>query len=246
MRAPLTAAQLRHYRSEGFVRLGRILDRHTVEGLRKEESRLRKSRLPQDPGGAKDAIVFRSQLCNYSAPVRNLVLSDALVAPARQLVGSNNLALWFHQYVTKMPDRGREATEFPWHQDHAFTALEPATDTVIWIALDDCDENNGCVWIKPRTHRQGLRAHHRNGKQPWNLTTDVEGDGVAALLKAGEAVAFTGRTLHRSKYNRTARPRRGFFANYCDAGAMMGEEQRPVISFLDRWVVSGHAPVPKL
>jgi len=47
--------------------------------------------------------------------------------------------------------------------------------------------------------------------------TDVE---MPAILKAGEAVAFTGLTLHRSKLNHTDQPRRAFFFEYCDPASV--------------------------
>jgi hypothetical protein len=45
------------------------------------------------------------------------------------------------------------------------------------------------------------------------LKVTVEGEGVPAILRAGEAVVFTGLTLHRSKFNRTDKPRRALFWN---------------------------------
>src|SRR5208337_4412923 len=100
-----------------------------------------------------------SQLCHYSAVVRNYVITGPQIALAKQLVATQHLAIWFTQYVTKMPDGSSGNTEFPWHQDNGYVAIEPATNVTIWAALDDVDERNGCVWVVPGSHAKGLLDH---------------------------------------------------------------------------------------
>ena len=122
---------------------------------------------------------------------------------------------------------------------------EPATNVTIWFALDDVDERNGCVWVQPGSHRHGLLDHKTRSADSWHLTVPVEGDGIPARLKAGEAVAFTGLTLHRSKLNHTDRPRRAFFIEYADAAAKYfraGETPRPVIDSPQAWLATGQIP----
>ncbi len=66
-------------------------------------------------------------------------------------------------------------------------------------------------------------------------------------MKAGEAVAFTGLTLHRSKLNHTQNARRAFFMEYAEATANFqrsGTEAKPILTESNTWVVSGQAPWP--
>ena len=72
---------------------------------------------------------------------------------------------------------------------------------------------------------------------------NVEGDGVPAILRAGEAVVFTGLTLHRSKFNRTDKPRRALFLEYADLRGTVGVGGPSVVQMPHVYVLSGAAPL---
>jgi phytanoyl-CoA hydroxylase len=238
---PLTAGELRHYREQGYVHLGRVMDDATLGALRDEEARFRGE-------AARESTIFISQLLHYSEPLRKYMSTGPQVKLASQLVGSPNIALWFNQYVTKLPDVASGKSEFPWHQDNGYVAINPATNVTIWVALDDVDERNGCVWVMPESHKQGLLSHKAKNTDSWHLTLDVNGDGIPAKLKAGEAIAFTGLTLHRSKLNHTDRPRRAFFMEYADVASTFTRGEQPPQSILkesNTMVVMGAAAWPR-
>ena len=207
---PLNPPQLTQFHTAGYILPGRIIDEAQVELLRREEARFRGT-----PGPA-ELTIFRSQLCHHSTGIREFATHGAHLDWVEQLVGPN-IILWYNQFVTKLKDTGTGNGEFPWHQDNGYVALEPATNLTIWIALDDVDEQNGCVWVVPGSHKRGLLPHRTKNADSWHLTVNVASDGVPARLKAGEAVIFSGLTLHRSKLNHTDRPRRAFFLEYADA-----------------------------
>src|ERR1700722_17526152 len=78
---PLSQSELKQYREEGWVTLGRIMDDAILGEIRLEEARLR-----GDPAG--QLTVFRSQLAHYSEPIRRHVTSGPQVKLASQLIGS--------------------------------------------------------------------------------------------------------------------------------------------------------------
>lgn len=239
----LSEQQLKQYREEGYVILDRLMDDATLEELQAEEARFRGERDP------KELTVFRSQLCNYSEPIRRFCQSGPHVPLLRQLIGPN-VAFWFNQFVTKWPDSNTGKSEFPWHQDNGYTAVEPATNLTIWFALDDVDERNGCVWVQPGSHKRGLLDHKPASADNWHLTAPAEGDGVPARLRAGGAVAFSALTLHRSKLNHTDKPRRAFFVGYADARAVYYNRRHaqpkpePVVETPHGWMVFGQLEWP--
>ena len=240
---PLTADELRQYREEGYVILGRVMDDATLEAMRSEEARFR-PRPGMNQTSAPEVTIFRSQLCNQSEVVREFCCRGAHLPFVKQLVGPN-LVIWWNQMVTKLPDAHTGKSEFPWHQDNGYVAIEPATNVTVWVALDDVDEKNGCVWVAPGSHLKGLLPHKAKNEDSWHLTVPVEGDGIPAILPAGHAVAFTGLTLHRSKLNHTDRPRRAFFMEYADAEARSSrdlKEWTPVVASPDSWLVAGQIP----
>jgi len=240
-RSPLTDDELKQYQQQGWVILGRVVDDRTLEALRAEEARFRPS---LDPLAKPERTVFRSQLCNFSQVIRDFACGGPHLPLVCQLIGPN-VCLWWNQLVTKLPDAHTGKSEFPWHQDNGYVAIEPATNVTVWVALDDVDERNGCVWVVPGSHRRGLLPHRAKGEDSWHLTVPVEGDGVPARLPAGHAVAFAGLTLHRSKLNHSDKPRRAFFMEYADAAAKYSRDLKqwvPVVASPDSWLVSGQLP----
>lgn len=248
----LSEAQLRQYHDDGYVILGRVLSDDDLTALRAEEARFRANL--QLTEAQQSQTLFFSQVCPYSDVVRRVGTSGAQLDPVSQLIGPN-LMLWYTQFVTKMPDGSSGKSEFPWHQDNGYVSIEPATNVTVWIALDDVDTKNGCVWVDPKSHLKGLLPHRKKSADSWFLEIKVEGDGIPAVMKAGEAVAFTGLTLHRSKLNHTDKARRAFFFEYCDPAAVaipMGEHQdnpsaaprTPVIRRAGTWLARGQLPLP--
>ncbi len=242
----LTPEQIARYHADGFLLLGKILSDDLIAELRQEELRFRTS--PVWPvWDTTGQTLFRSQVQAYSAAVRRAGMEGAHAHAMRQLIGPNTI-FWFTQFVTKFPDANTGKSEFPWHQDNGYSkGILPATNITVWVALEDVDERNGCVYVMPGSHKQGLLAHETKS-ETWHLRVPVEGNGIPAILKAGEAVAFTGLTLHRSLLNHTDRPRRGFFMEYADADACelaTTATPKPIVDRPGVFFLSGQADLAK-
>lgn len=100
----------------------------------------------------------------------------------------------------------------PLHQDAPW--LEPPLDryVTIWIAVDPCTRENGCLEFVPGSHREGLMPCVGQEKL-------VDPDPYAARLvpcplPAGAAVAFHACALHASAHNASDRPRRSVMLRY--------------------------------
>lgn len=39
------------------------------------------------------------------------------------------------------------------HQDSTFLYTEPLSATGFWFALEDCTNENGCLWFVPGSHK---------------------------------------------------------------------------------------------
>jgi phytanoyl-CoA hydroxylase len=240
-RAPLRLddSALRRYRDEGYVRLGPIVSEAERDALLAEEARFR----PRLGYGTREnrTLLVSMQLCHRSEAVRRTCTAGRHVPLVVQLLGPN-VCLTHTQFLTKLPDGAETRSDIPWHQDNGYGRLEPMTDVTVWLALTDADERNGGLWIAPGSHRRGLLEHGEAGVNPLLRESAVEGDAVAVPLRAGEAVAFSGLTVHGSGPNRSDRPRTGFYARYCEPGVrMMSENGRPVLEDPHSWMVAGEA-----
>ena len=237
---PLSEKQIRQYNEEGWCLLGKVMDDAAIKALREQEKLFRSRPLYFDHPDSNVLTLFRSQMIAYSEPVREFGMRGPHLPLVQQALG-RNLCWIYTQFVTKFPDAKQGKSEFPWHQDNGYALVEPWNNMTIWIPLDDVDEQNGCVWVLPKSHKLGLLPHQKKSADNWHLEVKAEGDGVPAILKAGEGVAFTGLTLHRSKLNHTDKPRRAFFMQYCDANGTYGAAKIPLVDRALSYVVSGEA-----
>ena len=63
-------------------------------------------------------------------------------------------------YSAKMVEKpALDETVCHWHQDDAYAQQQSisACRMSVWIPLSDCDEGNGCLWMVPGSHLQGLQ-----------------------------------------------------------------------------------------
>jgi len=100
----------------------------------------------------------------------------------------------------------------PPHQDAAYLDDDPDRYVTIWIALDDCTPENGCLQVAPTSH---LYDYAHAGAEP-QIAPKVW-DALARMpvpLHPGWAIAFHPRLLHASGANTSTRPRRALMLRY--------------------------------
>jgi ectoine hydroxylase-related dioxygenase (phytanoyl-CoA dioxygenase family) len=247
--------EIAHYRREGWLLARGVLDAAELAALCAEEARFRLDRAYGGP--ANQTLFVNIQLCHRSEPIRRFCTQGRHVAAVVQLLGPN-VCFTHQQFVTKLPDRGEQASDIPFHQDNGYGRLEPPLDVTLWVALVDTDERNGCLWIVPRSHERGLVEHGRAEVNPL-LREVAVGDaapqaeraasqgrakptGLAVPMRAGDGVFFTGLTLHRSGPNHSDAARPSLFVRYCDPHVkMVSEGNRPVLDDPHSWMVAGQA-----
>ena len=116
------------------------------------------------------------------------------------------------QYFGKPPGVSKPT---PPHQDGYYFWLDPCDALTLWLALDDVDEENGCVRYVPGSHRRDMRPHARTnvlgfsqGIADYGQRDDVE---VPCPARRGDIIAHHALTIHRADANRSAnRSRRSF------------------------------------
>ncbi len=128
-----------------------------------------------------------------------------------------------------------------WHQDSYYIPTSPDTLCGAWIAIDDCDEQNGAMWFAKGSGNEPIyppcpEVSYGFGDRLVGDISYVKGvsdpnddantltrvaekyDQVLVSAKAGDVVFFNGHVLHRSKKNwSTDRFRRSFVSHYGNA-----------------------------
>jgi phytanoyl-CoA hydroxylase len=168
-------------------------------------------------GDASDGPLSYRPMMHLASPELTAVATDRRWAPiVLPLLGTGDARLYWEQAVAKPP---QARTELPWHQDNGYTPLVPEEYVTCWLALDDADVDNGCLWVIPGSHRRGT-VRHRNGAGPFRVGYDgPDVDGVPVPVRRGSVLVFSSLLMHRSGPNTTDRPRRAWIIQFCGAGA---------------------------
>lgn len=108
------------------------------------------------------------------------------------------------------------------HQDNYYLQAQPSPCIAAWMALDACDEDNGCMQVVPGSHQWPLLcAEKANSDTSFtDVTVPVPpGTEVApVLMQPGDVMFFHGCLVHGSTPNKTTDCfRRSLIAHYVEA-----------------------------
>lgn len=139
--------------------------------------------------------------------VFEVIRNPKLLDIAEQICGSELIASAVYRLRPKVPTHDLSAV--PWHQDAGYT--EPYCDQslmlTVWLALVDADEGNGCMWVVPRVHRDGILRHAKSTKTWYLIIPDEElppeVEPVCVPVRKGGVLLMTNMTPHASFANRT-------------------------------------------
>jgi len=110
------------------------------------------------------------------------------------------------------------------HQDNFYLRVQPGTCMAAWMALDPCDEENGCLMVVPGTHNLPILCTipADTTESFTNIAVPVPKDLpiVPAVMEPGDVLFFNGSLIHGSYPNRsTNRFRRALIGHYATGDA---------------------------
>jgi ectoine hydroxylase-related dioxygenase (phytanoyl-CoA dioxygenase family) len=105
------------------------------------------------------------------------------------------------------------------HQDQYYLKVQPGTCMAAWMALEDCDVENGCLQIVKGSHNWPLLCPiGADSTASWSDITVPLPEGVEPtpmIMKAGDVLFFNGSVVHGSFSNSSkARFRRSLIGHY--------------------------------
>jgi phytanoyl-CoA hydroxylase len=155
-------------------------------------------------------------------PVFDRFSRDPKIGEIAVQIGIHEPLLYQSQYIFKQPKVGGEVD---WHQDAAFFDTDPPSVVAFWIALEDANRTNGCLWAQPGGHRSPLRQRfiaengsaklHDLDATPWPSFEEAR----PLEVKSGTLVVFHGLLPHYSATNRSKQSRHAFTLHVVDGAA---------------------------
>lgn len=227
----LSQEQLAQMDQDGFVVLRNLFTREEMGELADaiEQYVERHERELAAVGGAEGInrakqISFTSHLAEQDESVRAFCLRREIAEIACQLLGPD-VDLYWNQSVFKHPETEQV---FPWHQDDAYTPVEPSPYLTLWLAISDATEENGCISVLPGSHKRGL-VEHQQTPYGWACHSSEDPDqGILVPVPAGSLIAFWSLTMHKSGPNLSPGIRKAFVIQYANAGLKRVADGQPI------------------
>ncbi|CAA9565593.1 MAG: Phytanoyl-CoA dioxygenase, peroxisomal precursor [uncultured Thermomicrobiales bacterium] len=259
----VSVAEYVAFRQQGFLVVPQLVSPEDVDELRRHTEDLMQGQLPEqraaklaerdthgDSGVSMQELAAPPEHLSPEAKAeyflrihmlhRKLALHERYLLHPRvldvleALIGPDVLALQSMLFL-KPPGKPGQG----WHQDSYYIPTHPDSLCGAWIAIDDCDELNGAMWMATGSQHEPVyppKQGYGHGDRTLADATAVGGvsdpddahndlariaDRYPQLLvpaRAGDVVFFGGHVLHRSKKNFSAdRFRRSFVGHYCNA-----------------------------
>jgi ectoine hydroxylase-related dioxygenase (phytanoyl-CoA dioxygenase family) len=229
-----TEADVEFYQENGYWIAPRILSDAEIETLREHHAcviagQYETGRTPwaRDPavGEPINRIVKIDNTYWTDTAMARLALHPVIGAMAARLARAQAIRLWHDQLLFKPPSSGAVG-HVGWHQDyHYWQCTTPAELLTAWVALDDVNEENGCMQVVPGSHKWGL--------QPEGNFFDKDLEGLQKRIEATSGKPFVTAncilpvgslsfhhclTIHGSGANQTSRPRRSLVVHLMPEG----------------------------
>lgn len=221
----LSAEQVEQFKRDGYLRGGKVLTDEQVRVLQDEVGRV----IETFGGGGPQPVLCRNlsgqdnrpvwQIVNIweaSDPFRTLIHNQRIAEEMAQLTGASTLRIWHDQIQYKPAETGGVNM---WHQDAPlWPILAPMTEVTAWVALDDVDEENGCMSMVPGSHRWGNQIAFLNTLRSFDdMPSTFQGHPVEVRrcpVRKGEVHFHHALVWHGSHANNSGRPRRAIALHY--------------------------------
>jgi phytanoyl-CoA hydroxylase len=243
----LTLEQEAAFKKNGYVLGGQVLTSDEVDVLRVEIDRViaddKKPGVPQPVMlhnmSSTDSPVWQIVNINdASGPFRNLIKSRDIAETIARLIPAETVRLWHDQIQYKPASVGGVNR---WHQDAPYwPGLTPMTQVTAWVALDDVDEDNGCMSMVPGSHLWGNHIGFLETlKNIEAMPEEFEGHNLTVMtcpVKKGHVHFHHSLTWHGSTANQSGRPRRAIALHYMSGESVFEKSGKHP---MEKFVTSG-------
>ena len=218
----LTKQQIDIFQSEGFLAFPNLLNSSQVAWYSDQYNQIlemtkKNYALRSDLSGEISKVQSVEKITQIMLPSKLLPeLSQSVVYRkgleiSKSLYGED-MILDFDMLINKPPNT---QSPTPWHQDEAYWIdLNDKRALSIWVAIDNVQIENGCMWYIPKSHLKKIRKHFQKKTNGPLQCIGSEEEALPVPLNPGDCVMHQGRTIHYSRGNTTSNSRRAYILNY--------------------------------
>jgi ectoine hydroxylase-related dioxygenase (phytanoyl-CoA dioxygenase family) len=212
----ITESDLRHFREQGYLVVGPLVDEQGLQHLRNAFEEL-EARWSEECGVSLEhyrrVVSQWTGLWEQHPHFAEQIHHPSVEAVARRLLGVERLQLFHDHLISKPP---MHSSTVPWHQDYPFWPVDHPRALSCWLSLDGATPESGALHFMPGAHLEGelppvdFLAKNKH----WGPRAS---QAVAVSAPPGYVVFHSCLSWHYSPPNQTQRPRRAFIAIYMDA-----------------------------
>lgn len=234
----ISLVQQNFYTTNGYLIVPQVFTLEEVAFYREHFMRLRaEGARPGDFAGAD--LTSEDPLKRYPRMIHmhrwdetslQWLLDSRLNACLTDLLGIEPYAVQTMLYFKPAGARGQAL-----HQDQFYLRVQPGTCMAAWLALDKCDEENGCMRVVPGSHEWPVLCPiAADTTQSFtDITVPIPPDQEVrpVLMEAGDVLFFNGQLVHGSYPNTSPdRFRRALIGHYIVGNAeKVGEYYHPAL-----------------
>jgi phytanoyl-CoA hydroxylase len=256
--AGITNENIAFYKQFGYLVAPNLLSGNEIAELKKETTSIFRGErgrveglLPVEANESDTDVLKKYVAIHFPHKISSVIhkyLSHQKIVDVLTNIISPNIKCMQSMLFVKGPGKAGQA----WHQDEFYIPTRDRSLTGAWIAIDDANIENGCLWIIPGKPGYMMRRVPGSNSEYADLDTiDVSkygSDGpIPVEVEKGSVVFFDGYTLHSSKRNKTSDSFRTALVNhYMSAESMLPWDQdgklAPTEDLRDIVMVAGEDP----
>jgi hypothetical protein len=234
--AALSAAEVAHYRRQGYLIPSFALPQARVDRLRATLDAL----IRDNPGVRPEKLVSAHVVgaagganpegVRGSRDFLDLAMDSDILDMVEQLIGPD-IILWGCHVFCKPAGDGHET---PWHQDGHYWPIRPLANCTVWVALDESSTRNGCLRVIPASHAPRVTHPHlreeRDDVVLSQRTADTAFDARDAVdleLQPGQMSMHDVYMIHGADANRSDRRRAGVALRYMPGTSVFERQLNP-------------------
>jgi ectoine hydroxylase-related dioxygenase (phytanoyl-CoA dioxygenase family) len=159
------------------------------------------------------------------------LFDDEVLDLVEPLLGPD-IALFSSHFICKPRGNGKRV---PWHEDSAYwrDMLSPMEVVTVWLAIDPSRQENGCMWVIPRTHDNGFSDYDPVDPEKNVFPREIKASqrdtskAVPCELEPGYASLHDGRIMHGSEPNTSSLRRCGYTMRYISTRTKFDDVKYP-------------------
>ncbi len=241
----LSSTQLESFARDGFVKGSQIIDAAQTDALCDEvlrviadhQSHVEAERQPvkvSNLSGNEDAPVW--QIVNiwegspeFEALIHNPILAEEVGQLMEAAMDAREIRLFHDQIQYKPAQKGGVNM---WHQDSPYWPVLQPKDVQLtaWVALDDADEENGCMSMVPGSQRFGNQIDWLHTLKKFDeMPNEFEDNAIEVKtcpVERGHVHFHHPLTWHGSPANTSGRPRRAVALHFMTERAVFDAAKR--------------------